>query len=141
MLPYPDALPEEQKSRLPSSMARAIALAADIGLTSKFQLPGEYFDETEARFSRASGSLNVQQIRLLGELGIAGKHRKLAWEASAAGLDHGGPTEAYFLLLRAQALPEGLEDRYQVLAAAAAELGRAHRDMGRPGCRCRPQSF
>jgi uncharacterized protein len=128
-LPFPGTLPEQQKSHLPISMARAIALAADIGLTRKFQLPIEYFDETEAQFPGISASLNVEQIRVLGDLGIACEHLKLAWAASAAGLDRGGSTEAYFLLLRAQALPEGLDDRYQALTAAAAELGRAHRDM------------
>jgi hypothetical protein len=128
-LPFPDKLPEQQRSHLPASMARAIALAADIGLARNFQLPIEYFDETEAQFPRISGSLNVEQIRLLGELGIVSEHPRLAWAASAAGLDRGGPTEAYFLLLRARALPEGLDDRYQALTAAAAELGRTHRDM------------
>jgi uncharacterized protein len=128
-LPFPDTLPEQQRSHLPASMARAIALAADIGLTRNFRLPIEYFDETEAQFPRISGSLNLEQIRLLGELGIVSEHPGLAWAASAAGLDRGGPTEAYFLLLRARALPEGLDDRYQALTAAAAELGRTHRDM------------
>ncbi len=129
VLPFPDELPEEQKSHLPVSMARAIALAADIGLTRNFQLPIEYFDETEAQFPRGASSLNVEQIRTLGELGLVSEHPGLAWEASVAGLDRGGPTEAYFLLLRARALPEGLDDRYEALTAAAAELGRAHRDM------------
>jgi hypothetical protein len=128
-LPCPDTLPEQQRSHLPASMARVIALAADIGLTRNFRLPIEYFDETEAQFARISSSLNVEQIRLLGELGIVSEHPKLAWAASAAGLDRGGPTEAYFLLLRARALPEGLDDRYEALTAAAAELGRTHRDM------------
>lgn len=128
-LPYSGTLTEQQRSQLPASMARVIALAADIGLTRNFQLPIEYFDETEAQFPRVSGSLNVEQIRLLGELGIVSGHPGLGWAASAAGLDRGGPTEAYFLLLRARALPEGLDDRYEALTAAAAELGRTHRDM------------
>jgi hypothetical protein len=129
LLPFPDTLPEYQRSNLPASMARVIALAKDIGLTRTFQLPMEYIDETAAQFPRISGSLNVEQIRLLGEMGIFSKHPGLAWAASAAGLDRGGPAEAYFLLLRARALPEGLDDRYQALTAAAAELGRSHRDM------------
>lgn len=128
-LPLPGTLSEQQRSHLPASMARAIALAADIGLTRNFRLPIEYFDETEAQFPRISGSLKVEQIRLLGELGIVSEHPGLAWAASAAGLDRGGPTEAHFLLLRARALPEGLDDRYQALTAAAAELGRTQRDM------------
>jgi hypothetical protein len=88
-----------------------------------------YFDETEAQFPRCSGSLGVEQIRSLGELGIATSRPGLAWAASVAGLERGGPTEGYFLLLRARALPEGSAGRYDVVMAAAAELGRLHRDM------------
>jgi hypothetical protein len=66
---------------------------------------------------------------LLGEWGIVSKHPGLAWAASAEGLERGGRTEAYFLLLRTRALPEDLDDRYEALTAAAAELGRSHRDM------------
>jgi hypothetical protein len=110
-------------------MAKAIALARDIGITGKFQIPIEYVDEAETQFRRASGSLNIEQIRVLGELGLAAKHLRLAWTASAAGLDRGGPAEAYFLLLRARALPDGDDDRYEALTAAAAELGRFHRDL------------
>src|SRR5438874_1232986 len=52
------------------------------------------------------------------------------WEAaSPAGLARGGPSEAHFLLLRARAIPSGHGVRYVALAAAAAELGRFHRDM------------
>jgi hypothetical protein len=128
-LPFPSELSEPQRSHLPVSMARVIALVTDIGIARNFQLPIEYFDETTVQFPRISGSLNVEQIRSLGELGLASKHPELAWAASAAGLDRGGPTEAYFLLLRARALPEDLDDRFEALAAAAAELGRCHRDM------------
>ncbi len=127
-LPLPKELSKQQRSGLPASMAKVIALAADFGL-AKFQLPVPYFDATEAQFTRASAALNIEQIRSLGELGLATTHPRLAWEASAAGLARGGPTEAYFLLLRAQALPEGLGPRHEVLMAAAAELGRSHRDL------------
>ena len=128
-LPSPDMLPEPQRSGLPASMARAIALAADVGLSRNFQLPLAYFDETKAQFPRIAGSLNVEQIRVLGELGITTHHPVLAWAASAAGLDRGGPTEAYFLLLRARALRDSRGDRFEALTAAAAELGRSHRDL------------
>lgn len=127
--PPPDKFTQQQRAGFPASIARAVALIRDIGLASKFQLPAEYFEETEAQFPGAAGSLNVEQIRELGELGIATKHFGLAWEASAAGLDRGGAAEAYFLLLRARALPDGYADRYDALTAAAAELSRFHRDM------------
>jgi tetratricopeptide (TPR) repeat protein len=129
VLPVPDDLTEEQRSHLPASIARVIALVRDVGIATKFGLPISYLDETEAQFQSAAGSLNVEQIRLLGEMGIATKHLGLTWAASVAGIDRGGPTEAYFLLLRARALPDGYNDRYEALTAAAAELGRLHRDM------------
>jgi hypothetical protein len=79
-------------------------------------------------FRGASDTLDIHHIRLLGELGIASEHPKLAWAASEAGLKRGGPLEAHFMLLRAQAIPPGDGQRYLALAAAAVELGRFHRD-------------
>jgi hypothetical protein len=70
----------------------------------------------------------AEQIRLLGELGMATEHPKLAWAASQAGLGRGGSTEARFLWLRARAIPLGHGPRSLALAAAAASLGRFHRD-------------
>jgi tetratricopeptide (TPR) repeat protein len=128
LLPLPKELGKQQRSGLPASMAKVLALAKDVGLL-KFQLPVPYFAATEAQFQKASAALNIEQIRSLGEFGIATNHPRLAWEASAAGLARGGPTEAHFLLLRAEALPDGLGPRHEVLMAAAAELGRSQRDM------------
>jgi len=127
-LPLPGELSEPQRSRIPGSLARVLALARDFGF-GRFQLPMPYFKATEAEFPRASASLNIEQIRNLGELGLSTDHPGLAWAASTAGLERGGPTEAYFLLLRARALPAGNLERFDVLTAAAAELGRHHRDM------------
>jgi len=87
-----------------------------------------YLKEAEAQFPSASGSLNVEQMRALGRLGLLTELPKLAWAASAEGLKRGGPTEAFFLMLRARATPRGHEGRSLALAAAAAELGRFHRD-------------
>lgn len=128
-LPLPEVLTEQERSRFPASLARAIALARDLGIAQKFLLPVEYADETEEQLPRVAASLSVDHLRSLGELGISSDRRKLAWAASVAGLERGGATEAYFLLLRARALPEALGDRHEVLTAAAAELGRFHRDM------------
>jgi hypothetical protein len=89
-----------------------------------------YLKEAEAQFPGVSGSLDVELIRQLGRLGLSTEHPKLAWAASVEGLKRGGPTEAFFLLLRARATPPGLEARSLALAAAAAELGRFHRDTG-----------
>jgi hypothetical protein len=128
-LPAVGILTEEQRSGLPASMAKAIATAKEAGIASRFHVPVGYLDETEAQFSSAAASLDLEEVRALGELGISTEHFPLAWAASAAGLERGGPSEAFFLLLRAQALPHGLGDRHDVLMAAAAELGRFHRDM------------
>jgi len=123
-----EALTHQQRTLIPKSMARVMAIADDLDI-AKFQLPSSYIAETEEQFPGARDSLDVQQIALLGELGVACERPKLAWAASGAGLERGGPTEARFLLLRAQALPPGHGPRYVALAAAAAELGRFHRDM------------
>ncbi len=127
-LPPVEALSRQERSQIPQSMAKVMAVAEDLGLR-KFQLDIDYFAETEAQFSGARDSLDVPQIRLLGELGIASERPQLAWAAAGAGLERSGPTEAHFLLLRAQSLPPGHGPRYVALAAAAVELGRFHRDM------------
>jgi hypothetical protein len=128
LLPPPKALSGPERKAVPTSMARVLAVANDLGIT-KFQLPVTYFAETEKQFPVASGSLDVEQILALGDLGVATGHPKLAWAASVEGLKRGGPSEARFLLLRARAMPPGDGGRYVVLAAAAIELARFHRDM------------
>jgi hypothetical protein len=54
---------------------------------------------------------------------------RMAYAASAAGLKRGGSSEAAFLLLRAQALPDDDFVRRSVCAATAAELARRARDL------------
>src|SRR5208283_1153237 len=128
ILPPPKSLSKGERKAIPASMARVMALSKDLGI-AKFQLPVAYFAETEKQFPAASSSLSVEQILSLGELGVSTYHPKLAWAASAEGLKRGGPSEARFLLLRARAMPPGDHRRYEVLAAAAIELARFHRDM------------
>jgi hypothetical protein len=127
-LPRIEAITRQERASIPASLARVMAIAKDLGIT-KFQLPVSYLEETEKQFSRVSGSLDVEQIRLLGEMGMAAERPELAWAASGVGLERGGPAEAHFMLLRARAIPAGHGMRYVALAAAAAELGRFHRDM------------
>jgi hypothetical protein len=126
-LPDVKEIGRELRAAIPVSLARVMAIAKDFGIT-KFQLPVCYFTEAQEQFPRVSDSLDVEQIRSLGEMGMATGHPKLAWAASGAGLKRGGPDEAYFTLLRARALPPDLSTRFSALAAAAAELGRCHRD-------------
>jgi tetratricopeptide (TPR) repeat protein len=128
ILPPPKALSAAERKAIPASLARVMALAKDLGIT-KFQLPVTYFSETEAQFPGVKDNLGAEQIFALGQMGMATEHPKLAWMASNEGLKRGGPLEARFLLLRARAHPPSDGRRYFVLAAAAAALGRFHRDM------------
>lgn len=127
-LPLPKQLTQQERKTIPASLARLMALARDFGI-KKFALPVPYFAEAVDQFPVVRDSLDVEQVAALGQLGLATDHPKLAWAASQEGLKRGGPSEAQFLLLRAHAVPPGHESRQEVLAAAAAELGRFHRDM------------
>ncbi len=123
----PKALSREQRASIPALLARVVAISRDFGIKN-FEAPVIYLKEAEAQFPGVSGSLDVELIRQLGRLGMSTDHPKLAWAATVEGLKRGGPTEAFFLLLRARATPRGCEARSLALAAAAAELGRFHRD-------------
>jgi tetratricopeptide (TPR) repeat protein len=123
----PKTLSREQRASIPALLARVVAISRDFGIKN-FEMPVLYLKEAEAQFPGVSGSLDVEVIRQLGRLGLSAEHPKLAWAASVEGLKRGGSTEAFFLLLRARATPPGLEARGMALAAAAAELGRFHRD-------------
>ena len=125
-LPWTTDLSQEEKESIPKSVAKVMAITKDLGIV-KFKLPIVYFDEAETHFSSVSNTLDIGEIRFLGDLGISTDHTKLAWEASGAGLERGGPDEAYFLLLRANAMPAKDGDRHLAVAAAAAELARFHR--------------
>jgi tetratricopeptide (TPR) repeat protein len=127
LLPMPKLMSREERTAIPALIARTVAIAQDLGI-QKFEVPTLYLKEAEAHFPSASGSLNVEQIRALGQLGAVTGNSKLAWAASGEGLKRGGPSEAFFLLMRARATPPGHEGRSLALAAAAAELGRFHRD-------------
>jgi tetratricopeptide (TPR) repeat protein len=123
----PKTLSREQRASIPALLARVVAISRDFGLKN-FEVPSLYLKEAEAQFPSVSDSLDVELVRQLGRLGLSTEHSKLAWAASVEGLKRGGPSEAFFLLLRARATPPGLEARSLALAAAAAELGRFHRD-------------
>jgi tetratricopeptide (TPR) repeat protein len=121
------ALKPVRRETIPASLARTMAIAKDFGIR-KFSLPVSYFDEAEKQFPQVADTLALEQISALGEMGIATDHPKLAWASATAGLKRAGPTEAFFLLLRARALPRHFEDRRRALASAAAALARFHRD-------------
>ena len=127
-VPEPKTLKPEYRKTIPATLARVMAIGKDFGLR-KFSVPIRFIEEAEKQFRQAADALDIEQIRGLGEMGIATDHPKLAWLASTAGLKRGDPAQqAFFLLLRAQALTPKFAERKIVLAGAAAELARFHRD-------------
>ena len=117
-----------ERSALPAQIARLVAIAKDVGI-KKFYFPVPYLEEAIRQFPRASGSLDIGQLRTLAETALAMGNDKFAYAVSAEGLSRGGDAEARFLVLRARSMPERQADRHVICAAAAAELARSHRDM------------
>jgi len=128
-LPTVKQLNAAERRSIPQGMTKVMAVTKEVGLEKMF-LPAEYFTETEAQFSKVAKTLDVEQIRLLGNLGAGTGHFKLAWAASLAGLQKGGPSEAEFLLLRARVVPQEHTERSCALSAAAAVLGRLYGNTG-----------
>ncbi len=123
----PKSLGKQERKALPASLARVLALIRDVGI-KKLELPVPYLAETEQQFPKVKESLSLEEIFLLGDMGVFTERPKLAWAASGEGLRRGGTFEARFMLLRARATPEGHGGRFLALGAAAIELGRFHRD-------------
>ena len=116
-----------ERTALPEAVIRVVELAKDMQMNQ--QIPVDWLVETAKQFQRGSQSLNVGQLETLAEAGLRAERFELAYAASAAGLERGGPTEASFLLLRALALPRNSEGRWAACAAAAAQLARQQRQM------------
>jgi hypothetical protein len=130
-LPVDRFLPEKALARqtdsLASAIARACALGDDVGVA--FSIPPAWESRILQELSKKPDKLEVRQLLALGEAALRRNRRELAYAASAAGLDKGGDTEGRFVLMRARALPGGDVQRRGDCLAAAAELGRRHRDM------------
>ncbi len=125
-LPLVSAIKREERKSIPKSLAKVMTITKDLGI-GKFKLPLAYFDAAEENFSSVANTLEIRELLLLGQLGMSTGHRRLAWAASGVGLERGGPDEARFLLMRADAMLDQRGDRHLALAAAVAELGRFHR--------------
>jgi hypothetical protein len=123
----PEKLPAEARAAVPAAIARVTAVARDMNAMN-LQLPWTYIGEAANQLPRVAASLDTAQVQTLAEAGVNAVHLDLAYTASAAGLERGGPTEARFLLLRARALPEERYDRRVACAAAALEIARQRRD-------------
>jgi tetratricopeptide (TPR) repeat protein len=118
-------LGKAERAEVPAALAKMVMVCEDLGI-EEYGLPFGYIAEAEIQFPRIAGSLDVEQLRALGNIAVAADHTKLAWAASTEGLKRGGPLEAHFMLLRARAMPARHGQRYVAVAAAAAELGRFH---------------
>jgi hypothetical protein len=120
-------LGKAERAALPEAVIRVAELAKDVHMDQA--IPVEWLEETAKQFPRSSRSLDVGQLRTLGETALLTKRFELAYAVSAAGLERGGPTQAAFLLLRAKSLPDDGTGRWAVCAAAAAQLARHERQM------------
>jgi hypothetical protein len=125
-LPPGVSLADEGDS-LAAAVGRACALGEDMDVV--FTIPTAWESALFKELSHQPSRLEARQLRALGEAALHRDRRELAYAASAAGLAKGGDSEARFLLLRAQALPEWEFERRADCIAAAAELGRRRRDM------------
>jgi hypothetical protein len=126
-LPAVEMLDKAERSGLPEAVIRVVELAKDMDISQP--IPEDWMVEAAKQFPRNSQSLNVGQLQILAEAGLYAKHFELTYAVSAAGLERGGPTEANFLLLRAQSLPEYRDGQRAVCASAAAQLARQQRQM------------
>ena len=120
-------LAKAERAALPEAVIRVLELAKD--MQSVQPVPGDWLTEMASQFPRSSPSLNVGQLQTLAEAGLYAQRFELAYAVSAAGLERGGPTQAGFLLLRAQSLLGYGDGRWAVCGAAAAELARRERHM------------
>jgi hypothetical protein len=124
-MPLLEMLDKRERAGLPEAVIRVAELARDMQMNQA--IPGGWLSETEKQFPRSSQSLAVGQLQTLAEAGLFARRFELTYAVSAAGLQRGGPTEANFLLMRAQSLPESA--RRAACAVAAAQLARQHRQM------------
>jgi hypothetical protein len=123
----PGALMPAERAAIPACLARVVALSQDLNSLG-MQVPCTYIDEAAKQLPGIGGSLDASQLRVLADAGLSAQHLDLAYTASAAGLERGGPTEARFLLLRARALPQQQAQRRALCAAAVVQFARRHRD-------------
>jgi hypothetical protein len=120
-------LGKTERAALPEAVIRVAELARDMQM--KQPIPQDWMAETAKQFPRNSQALDVRQLQTLAEAGLCAKQLELTYAVSAAGLERGGTSEASFLLLRAQSLPQYGAGRWAVCAMAAAQIARQQRHM------------
>jgi hypothetical protein len=116
---------ERTSGSLLEAAPRVYSLFHELGLTLQFppQIKSEMFKELR-RLRGGEAAL----LEGAGRMALAQKWDDLAFAVSAAGLALGGATEARFLLLRAQALPDFEANRADGCVLAANALARRHHD-------------
>lgn len=125
-LAQPAKFDESSRMALPAAVAKVAAITKEYDF--RFDLPRAWVVATEKQFPKQRKTLDVPQLLSLGRAALASTALKFAYAVSAEGLSRGGPSEATFLLLRADSLPHDRYERRGVCAAAAATLARDQHD-------------
>jgi len=120
-----ERLSPAERGELPAAVARAVALAADVGIGMR--ISKNWLEETARQLPERKRALDPAHLRTLAEAGLCAGISSLAYEASGEGLQRGA-TEARFLFLRARSVPGDQARRMAACAAAAAEMARRQRD-------------
>jgi hypothetical protein len=120
-------MPPAALAAIPEGLAKVMAVGREMNVVN-LSLPWPYIEEAGRQIPGAGVSLDTAQLRFLAEAGLSSRCWDLAHSAIAAGLQRGGPTEARFLLLRAQCLSEYQFQRRCLCAAAVVQIAGSHRD-------------
>ncbi len=108
--------------------ATVCAIGEEVGIP--MEVPPAWWDGIAEEILDGDGNLEPAQLRVLAESALRDGAKELAFVAAGEGLARGGPTEARFLLLRAQSLPSWQYERRGECLAVAAELARRQGDAG-----------
>jgi hypothetical protein len=121
-------LPEHRVKGEPlaAALGRVCALGDDTGVP--IEIPRALSRQLMGELSREVAGADPGGLRALGDAALRGFDPVLAYAVSTAGLKLAAERWAEFLFLRAQALPDWLDERQSLCAAAAAELARRQRN-------------
>ncbi len=122
----PDKIPAPQRGQLPKLVARVMALMAD--METKAELSRQWVAATSRQFAKAAATLEIGELKVLGETALSANNFEFAYNISTVGLWRPG-AEAAFLLLRARSIPGIQVRRHLACAAAAAQMARQQRNM------------
>ena len=131
LLAKAEKLTKPERAALPVVVARLRTLAKDVQLS--FRIPYGWMANAATQFKKVRQTLDVNQLQNLGEAALEGSQPEFAYAVSTAGLEHGSPSEAQFLLLRGQSLPASNFERRMICVAAAAKLARQHNQQDLAG--------